>query len=86
MKKLLSIILAVCMVASILPVTSVSAVENPTTYTYDFRSTTTGGIVGVPTIDSYDKTTSQGKWMYYGMSDDLAALYQNSYGYNRTMT
>ncbi|MBQ6902874.1 MAG: hypothetical protein IJN71_07710, partial [Oscillospiraceae bacterium] len=86
MKRLLSVILAVSMLLALLPAMTVSAVENPITYTYDFRSTATNGIVGVPTIDDYSKTTSQGKWMYYGMSDDLAALYQTSYGYNRTMT
>ena len=88
MKRLLSLLLTMCMLASLFPViqAEVSAVENPITYTYDFKSTATGGIVGVPTIDSYDKTTSSGKWMYYGMSDDLAALYQTSYAYNRTMT
>ncbi|MBQ9985511.1 MAG: S-layer homology domain-containing protein [Oscillospiraceae bacterium] len=85
MKRILSILLAVCMLIGMFPAINAVATDY-VTYTYDFRSTATGGVVGVPTIDSYDKTTSQGKWMYYGMSDDLATLYQGSYGYNRTMT
>ena len=85
MKRILSVLLAMCMLIGMFPAINAVATDY-VTYTYNFRSAATGGVVGVPTIDSYDKTTSAGKWMYYGMSDDLAALYQNSYGYNRTMT
>lgn len=78
MKRALSILLAICMVIAFLPATA-AAVENPITYTYNFRSAATGGVgLGVPTIDSYDKTTSSGKWMYYAMSSDLAELYATS--------
>ncbi len=76
MKKLLSILLAVCMVTAFFSATSVSAVENPATYTYKLgQANDVGGLVPVPNVTDYvAKGGTNGEWKYYGMDDSLIAL------------
>ncbi len=82
MKKLLSILLAVCMVASLLPVTSVSAIENPKVYTYDVGHAEEGRVVPVTDLKpSYHITSgTNGYWKYYGMSDSFKTVYDADTG------
>ncbi|MBE6912696.1 MAG: hypothetical protein E7473_09245 [Ruminococcaceae bacterium] len=77
MRKLLSIILALCMVIGFIPATSVAAVENPKVYTYDVGHVTEGTVVPVTQMSSGYHITSgtNGYWKYYGMSDSFKTVY-----------
>ena len=82
MKKLLSFILAVCMLAALMPVMSVSAVENPKVYTYDVGHAEEGRVVPVTDLKpSYHITSgTNGYWKYYGMSDSFKTVYDADTG------
>ncbi|MBE6912698.1 MAG: hypothetical protein E7473_09255 [Ruminococcaceae bacterium] len=79
MKRILSLLLAMCMVVALLPAIpgiTASAVENPVTYTYKLgQANDVGGLVQVPTVTDYvAKGESNGEWKYYGMDSTLAEL------------